>query len=246
MTWHVLPGRVYDKTKPAIVYRAINTINGHSYIGVTTLQFRERLAQHFRLAFSRGGRSKFAKALRKYGLKNFRFEVIQKCQNMEEAFCEERRLIALWKPYYNLTAGGEGVVGRKLTARERRERSMRPGYWLGKKRDPEMVARTAAKLRGRKLEITPERYAVLVESARRMREHQKPHTPEQTERQREIARYAASTRRRTVICLTDGKIFGSMSEADKYYKLHRGAVSEKILSGGRTRAGLRFALKDGD
>lgn len=102
----------------ACVYIATNLVNGKRYIGVSIHPLHVRVSQHFCVAKTNHSRNKkniFYKAIRKYGRKNFSFSVLTECEP-EKVFFEEIRLIALLKPEYNGTSGGEGNLGRKMSA----------------------------------------------------------------------------------------------------------------------------------
>ena len=124
--------------KPAIVYRAVNLINGKSYVGITIIGLIERRKSHLRNALLQGKRTALHAAIRKYGADMIRFSVIKHCINADEAKAEERRLIAAWHPEYNLTIGGDGSIGYRWTQEQREKfRTTMPRYWLGKKHPPE-------------------------------------------------------------------------------------------------------------
>lgn len=96
----------------AILYKATNLVNGNIYLGVTT-RFCHRKVQHF-CAAKRGVPGRFYNAVRKYGRDAFWFSVVKLSPTLAEALEEEKRLIALWKPTYNITIGGEGRAGFKM------------------------------------------------------------------------------------------------------------------------------------
>jgi predicted GIY-YIG superfamily endonuclease len=90
----------------ALVYLATNLINGKRYVGLTKESLRRRRTKHF--AQTRFGRkTRICSALRKYGFDMFRWTVLSTWPTIEEAAREEIRLIALWKPEYNVSAGGD-------------------------------------------------------------------------------------------------------------------------------------------
>lgn len=137
----------------ATVYLVTNRINGKRYIGVTSRKPSERRYFHERHALH-GKRAQcryFHAALRKYGLDAFEWTVLLECPSFEEGLREEIRLISEIRPEYNLTRGGQGVVGRVATLEQRAAISAR---MKGKKPTPEMIAKASAKNRGRKR--TPE------------------------------------------------------------------------------------------
>jgi len=98
-----------------VVYEAMNLINRKCYIGVTTKGVYHRQKQH--LAAARYGKkgAKFYNAIRKYGENNFWFYILAVCEDFDEALREEMEFIKALKPEYNMTIGGEGVVGYKFS-----------------------------------------------------------------------------------------------------------------------------------
>lgn len=103
------------KNKSAIVYCAINTINKKTYIGVTSKPLNRRISEHRCQALKKIARTKFYNAIRKHGFENFNWYVLSTWGNYSDALKEEIRVIALVDPIknYNITKGGDGVVGYK-------------------------------------------------------------------------------------------------------------------------------------
>lgn len=97
----------------AIVYQITNLVNGKRYIGITSKTLARRKAQHV-YEGRRGTRGKIYAAMRLYGVDLFRFRALKTCASVDEAKAEEIRLIASWKPQYNIAAGGEGAFGHKM------------------------------------------------------------------------------------------------------------------------------------
>jgi len=99
-----------------IVYKAINSLNGSEYIGITKRGLPARIRQHLSDARrNRTGCRKFWRALRKYGPRSFRWEIIAEGLDRDAAIVMERALIAERKPRYNITVGGDGVIGVRLS-----------------------------------------------------------------------------------------------------------------------------------
>jgi len=97
----------------AVVYQATNTINGKRYIGVTATTLKARRSQHFAHAKARPWKQPFLRAIVKYGEPAFRWKVLERHANYENALAAEVRLIADLKPEYNVAAGGRGIRGIK-------------------------------------------------------------------------------------------------------------------------------------
>lgn len=103
------------------IYKSTNKINGKTYIGFDS-NWPQRKQQHNRYCFNKNSGSYscfFHNALRKYGIDNFEWEVIyqskdgQHClKKMETHFIEQYNT---FNDGYNMTLGGEGVLGYKLS-----------------------------------------------------------------------------------------------------------------------------------
>lgn len=102
-----------------IIYKWTNKINNKCYIG-KTIREKERIQQHLK---DRRCNSTFHKALDKYGVNNFSYEVLFEthCQDdkemntilneMEKFYIKEYN--SNYTQYgYNLTSGGDGISGR--------------------------------------------------------------------------------------------------------------------------------------
>lgn len=135
-----------------IVYIITNFMNKKVYIGQTSSSIRERMCQHFAFAL-RMRRTRLSNAIRKYGPDAFGVHVLHVVHSKEEADKFERREIASMKAKthqygYNMTDGGEGLIGVIRGVAWRNKMSIAR---KGKPRSPQAVAKTAAFLRGRPL-----------------------------------------------------------------------------------------------
>lgn len=102
-----------------VIYKITNIINGKLYIG-QTLDYEERVRQHKQTPFRENSKEKdrpLYRAMRKYGVENFKFEIIDTAETIEEL--NEKEIY--WIQYYdscvdnnkgyNLDKGGKN--GRK-------------------------------------------------------------------------------------------------------------------------------------
>lgn len=120
------------KDESMVIYVFKNKVNGKMYVGQTQRTFAVRTKQHL----SRSD-TYFDKALAKYGLGNFSYEIIDRGNTLEELNEKERYWITecdcLWPKGYNLTVGGGGVNGYKHTDEQKRKMSdMKKGKMTGK------------------------------------------------------------------------------------------------------------------
>lgn len=106
------------------IYKITNLVNNKVYIG-QSVNILKRFVAHRNRAFNPKSPqygNYFYKSIRKYGLKNFKFEIIEKC-NKEELNKKEQEYIALYKSNqsefgYNLTEGGEASTYSKINKEE--------------------------------------------------------------------------------------------------------------------------------
>lgn len=95
------------------IYKITNLINNTLYIGRTNSSER-RWKDHQRLAFTEGHKEynkTLYKAMRKYGIENFTFEIIEKLKDYSISGEREKYWIAYYDSYhngYNESEGGDG------------------------------------------------------------------------------------------------------------------------------------------
>lgn len=95
-----------------IVYKITNMLNNKIYIGQTTKSLGLRWGQHRRASLSYGSNYPLYKAIRLYGIENFKIEKIDVADNSEELNIKEEFWIETFNSYikhrkgYNLTKGG--------------------------------------------------------------------------------------------------------------------------------------------
>lgn len=125
----------------ATIYRCFNKSTNESYIGYDS-DWPSRKTKHLydhRNPNSASYNCHFYRALRKYGLENFEWEVIyqsrdkEDCLNtMESFFIEE---YDSFNNGYNMTKGGEGTLGKQS--------------WLGRKHQANTKAKISNALKGK-------------------------------------------------------------------------------------------------
>lgn len=102
-----------DKVR-GIVYKATSP-SGKVYVGITVTPLKERKRTHLR-SVKNGSNLPIHNAIRKYKMKNIKWEIIDRA-NTWGALCElEIKYIEEFDSYrqgYNLTKGGEGTFGLK-------------------------------------------------------------------------------------------------------------------------------------
>ena len=115
------------------IYKYTNKINGKVYIGQTN-NLQKRFNGHKSEAFnpkSKGYNLPFHCAIRKYGIKNFIYEVLEEIEDGEsQDFINDREIFFIdfyhsltTENGYNLTVGGDGCPKLPLTYEEKLSRS---------------------------------------------------------------------------------------------------------------------------
>ena len=94
-----------------IIYKATNKINGKIYIGQTTQTLSRRISNHKSDALLKKINTRFASAIRNYGIENFEFEEIDSANTKEELNRKEKYWIKKYESNksdigYNETDGG--------------------------------------------------------------------------------------------------------------------------------------------
>lgn len=129
------------------IYLFRNILNGKCYVG-QTIHIQERYKDHLYFAQNKP-ETPFHKALAKYGIENFEFVILEKCDvsKLDEL---EKYYIQKYQAYskgYNCTLGGDGNLGlhhsdetKKLIGNKSKNRS------------PESNRKISEKLKGRKFE----------------------------------------------------------------------------------------------
>ena len=152
-----LSNYIQDFPYKTVLYQAENLVNGKKYIGITNAGFGKRVGRHFRTARLYKKGSAIGSAIRKYGQKNIRWDVLAVCPDWDYAKNLEIAAIAKFKPEYNMTKGGDGDQGYKHTEAHKAYMSNllkgKQKHWTGKKHSEE----TKAKMRQSALKIWADR-----------------------------------------------------------------------------------------
>jgi|10_taG_2_1085330.scaffolds.fasta_scaffold120897_2 group I intron endonuclease len=93
-----------------IVYKVTNLNNKKVYIGKTIQPLTRRKSDHIKSA-NNGSETNFHRAIRKYGVDSFKWELIRKYSTLEEMNNAEIKYISEYDTFkngYNMTEGGDG------------------------------------------------------------------------------------------------------------------------------------------
>lgn len=191
-----------DRAKPAIVYVAINIVNGKKYIGVTGRGLKKRASEHF--GYAENGvypKHHFYRAIKKYGRACFEFQILKECATCDEALQEEIRLIRELRPEYNITQGGGGRLGVRMSQAG--------------------IEKIRLLHRGNKYRLGTTHTAEVRE---RLREAGK--TIGSIERFSQYRHLGPATSAKPVVCHDDGQVYESASAAARAYGVSKSAVIE--------------------
>lgn len=93
------------------IYKITNRVNGDCYIGFTRQKNPlYRFSAHIKSS-TQGSETHLHRAMRKYVIENFSFEILKQGTDCEWGLkVEEPYFISMWKPEYNMTAGGNWSI----------------------------------------------------------------------------------------------------------------------------------------
>jgi len=113
------------KEKKFLIYKITNIKNNKLYIGYTSSGLNKRWYEHKKSA--KNGKGFYLhKAIRKYGIGNFKIEIIDRLSSFRNLLQAEILWISLYDSTnkhagYNITKGGDGSLGRNVS-KETREK----------------------------------------------------------------------------------------------------------------------------
>ncbi len=119
------------------IYQITNIINKHRYIGFTSKRNPyDRWSVHKAYAkrFYSRGKSHLYCAMRKYCIENFSFEILAWGDDEKVGLkIVEPLFLEMFSPEYNMTKGGEGMLGYKHTEESKKKVSGENHYCFGTK-----------------------------------------------------------------------------------------------------------------
>jgi group I intron endonuclease len=104
-----------------VIYLILNKINGKIYVGKTSKELHFRIQTHIKNIKHKN--FFLYRAFRKYGINNFVWAIIEKCQDVDSLSAREKYWISYFdsanmKNGYNLTYGGEGCSPNEATKKK--------------------------------------------------------------------------------------------------------------------------------
>jgi group I intron endonuclease len=101
------------------IYKIISTSSKKVYVGKTSKNINIRFNEHKKAAYNENIKdTHLHKAIKKYGIEDFKIELLEICENKEILANREKFWIEYYKSLnygYNMTAGGDGACGYKQT-----------------------------------------------------------------------------------------------------------------------------------
>lgn len=205
-----------------VVYCHTNKFNNKKYVGITGRPVNIRWKN------GKGYKSSphFYAAIQKYGWDNFEHEILFDNLSREEAIQKEKELIFKWKLKdsnfgYNLTDGGEGTCGHKLSEEQLQKMSERfkgenhPFY--GKKMSKEFCLAVSCARKGMKF------------SDEHKENLRKSHLGKALSEETKIKIKESSPLKRKVICLETLEVFNSISDVSRKFGKNAKHISECCL-----------------
>lgn len=143
------------------IYKIVNKINGHKYIGSAKL-FSQRKSEHFNALLRKDHHClPLQRAYNKYGKNNLEFEIIEIIEDINQLIPREQWYLDNWKPEYNVCPTAGSVLGRKHS--EETKRKIRESN-KGRQLTPEQKE----KCRIARLNPSPEERLRRIEDGRRL------------------------------------------------------------------------------
>jgi len=141
------------KEVSGVIYKATNKVNGKVYIGQTIVGLAKRKEGHVNDSLANRDNNYFHNAISRYGKDNFTWEVLEKCCSKQELDEMEFHYIKQFDSFengYNLTLGGGGMLGYKITEEHRENLSK---SHMGYKHTKQQRAKISKALTGRSCSV---------------------------------------------------------------------------------------------
>lgn len=222
------------------IYKITNLVNGKIYIG-QSIDIQRRFCDHRCISHESNRHLKYA--LQKYGKDNFKYEVLEEC---DESILDEREryYIAKLKPEYNVTNGGQDSL-RKYPDEIKQKISQKAKEQWANMSDEEKADRIANNLKGPK-----KGHAVSEETRKKLRDRnigkkQSSKTikkRKETMQKKKLDGYVQTnvSHRKKIICVETGEIFESVKAASESLEIGASNISHVLKGRQKTVKGFHF------
>ena len=220
------------------IYKIENKINHHLYIGKAK-NFNNRWNQHKSNA-KLGKQTHLYNAIRKYGIENFDFSIIEyiPLDKYDELSCErEKYLIKYYNAYnnknnYNETEGGDGVSGWKPSKEWRNKIGKIMKQWYQTEEGKEKARRQSQKMKGKKIN----------KNNKHTEEWKKQHSEKM--KGSNNPNYNKHTQGKKCLCIELNKIFESTRQAEQYIGVRHQNIAAACRGDQKTSGGYHWKYID--
>lgn len=120
----------------SVIYCILNLENGKHYVG-SAVNFLKRRKVHCHLLRKGTHRNpKLQNAWRKYGESAFRFDILERVDDIAKLIEREQFWLDQTIPFYNIARIASSPLGTKRTKEQRERMSL---YWSGRKKGPQTI-----------------------------------------------------------------------------------------------------------
>lgn len=222
------------------IYQITNKINGNSYVG-QSVNIERRFMEH---RTPHGSMNSIKLAIRKYGVANFTFSVIEQCE-VEELNDKERYWIAKLKPKYNRTSGGEGCKDHAITPEAREVLSEKnKQYWqsLPQEKKAEICKRLVGPGKGHAVSEETKEKLRAANIGKKMPDDVKAKRAATilAKKQNGWVKDGSGTFKK-VICLDSGETFESVKAAAKNFGIGASSVTAVLKGRQKSTHGKHFS-----
>lgn len=198
------------------IYQITNLVNGKRYIGLSN-NIKRRFMEHKTPKNFCSKNNVLYKSIRKYGLSNFYFEVLEEVENIESLPQREVFWIDKLKPEYNMNDGGLGNCGFTVSKETKSKlKSIGKSQWLSKSSEEKnFIISNNLKGPRNKHEVLPETRAKL--ALANIGKKQSEETKRKRSESMKIATIGNKNGNKKVIAIKNGieTIYSSVIEASK-------------------------------
>ena len=222
------------------IYLITNNLNGSTYVG-QSVNINRRFMEH---RTPHGTMNSIKLAIRKYGINNFSFSVLEQCE-IKELNEKERYWVDKLKPRYNRTSGGEGCRNHTVSPEARKVLSEKnKKHWdsLPKEKQAEICARFKRPEIGHSVsESTREKLRNANIGKKQSNESKAKFVKTMLEKKESGWVKDGSGTYKKIVCLESGLVFESVKSAASYYGISPSRISSVLKKRQKSTDGKHFS-----